>query len=56
MYHSNSGKIYKGKQINLNYTFDKNSKMCNKKFISETFGKDEDERVEQYIKDAYKKK
>lgn len=56
MYHSNSGKIYKGKQINLNYTFDKNSKMCNKNFIAETFGNDEDERVEQYIKDAYKKK
>ena len=32
---------------------DKNSKKYNKRFIAEHFGEDENERVEQFIKDAY---
>ena len=38
---------------NVTHTFDKNEKRFNKKFIAENFGKEEDDRVEQFIKDTY---
>ena len=53
LYHNHSGEIAKGRRANTTYTFDKNSKKYNKRFIAEHFGKDENERVEQFIKDAY---
>ena len=53
LYHNHSGEIAKGRRANTTYTFDKNSKKYNKRFITEHFGKDENERVEQFIKDAY---
>ena len=53
LYHNHSGEIAKERRANTTYTFDKNSKKYNKRFITEHFGKDENERVEQFIKDAY---
>ena len=53
LYHNHSGEIAKGRRANTTYTFDKNSKKYNKRFIAEHFGNDENERVEQFIKDAY---
>ena len=53
LYHNHSGEIAKGRRANTTYTFDKNSKKYNKRFITEHFGEDENERVEQFIKDAY---
>ena len=53
LYHNHSGEIAKGRRANTTYTFDKNSKKYNIRFITEHFGKDENERVEQFIKDAY---
>ena len=43
----------KGTRKNVEYSFDLYNKKYNKKFISENFGKEENERVEQFIKDAY---
>lgn len=54
LYHNHSGEIVKGKRTNLEYTFDLYNKMYNKKFIADNFGKEENERVEQFIEDAYK--
>ena len=53
LFHNHSGEIAKGWRVNTTYTFDKNSKKYNKRFIAEHFGEDENERVEQFIKDAY---
>ncbi len=54
LYHNHSGEIVKGKRTNLEYTFDLYNKMYIKKFIADNFGKEENERVEQFIEDAYK--
>ena len=53
LFHNHSGEIAKGRRANMTYTFDKNSKKYNKGFIAEHFGEDENERAEQFIKDAY---
>ena len=53
LYHNHSGEIMKGTRKNVEYSFDLYNKKYNKKFISENFGKEENERVEQFIKDAY---
>ena len=55
LYHNHSGEIVKkSRRSDVEYTFDRYNKMYNKKFIAENFGKEENERVEQFIKDAYK--
>lgn len=52
--HNHSGEIVKGRRTDIEYTFDLYNKFYNKNFIVENFGKEENERVEQFIKDAYK--
>ena len=44
----------RGRRTDVEYTFDRYNKMFNKNFITDNFGKEENERVEQFIKDAYK--
>lgn len=56
MRHNHSGQIMKGWRKNTTYTIDKNSKFYNKDFIMDNFGAEENERVEQFIKDAYNTK
>lgn len=53
IFHNHSGEIATGWYANTEYTFDKNSKKYNRKFIADNFGKDENDRVEQFIKDTY---
>ena len=53
LFHNHSGEIAKGWYANKEYTFDKNSKKYNKKFIAGHFGMEEDARVEQFIRDTY---
>ena len=53
IFHNHSGEIMTGYRVNVTHTFDKNEKRFNKKFIAENFGKEEDDRVEQFIKDTY---
>ena len=55
LYHNHSGEIVKkSRRSDVEYTFDRYNKMYNKIFIAENFGKEENERVERFIKDAYK--
>ena len=55
LYHNHSGEIVKkSRRSDVEYTFDRYNKMYNKNFIAENFGKEENERVERFIKDAYK--
>ena len=55
MRHNHSGEIVKkGRRTDVEFTFDLYNKFYNKNFIVENFGKEENERVEQFIKDAYK--
>ena len=54
LYHNHSGELMRGRRTDVEYTFDRYNKMFNKNFIADNFGKEENERVEQFIKDAYK--
>lgn len=54
LYHNHSGEIMKGRRSDIEYSFDLYNKKYNKHFIAENFGKEENERVERFIKDAYK--
>ena len=55
LYHNHSGEIVKmSRRSDVEYTFDRYNKMYNKNFIAENFDKEENERVERFIKDAYK--
>ena len=55
LYHNHSGEIVKkSRRSDVEYTIDRYNKMYYKNFIAENFGKEENERVERFIKDAYK--
>ena len=54
LYHNHSGELMRGRRTDVEYTFDRYNKMFNKNFIADNFGREENERVEQFIKDAYK--
>ena len=56
MRHSNSGRVRVGYTKNVSYTFDKNSKMYNKDFIRLNVGEEENDRLEQFIKDSFNTK